>query len=162
MVLLAALMVAVFVGQTILLLVLVVAIRNWLKKTGTVVEQVSRNVEPILQASRELLADGREKIASVTANLNEISQIAKSQMVRLDGLVKDTTDRAQMQVVRLDHLIGETMNRVEETSDAIQRGVLKPVHEISAVMAGVRTTIDFLLNRKRTVERATQDEELFI
>src|SRR5689334_14606916 len=93
MVLLAALMVAVFVGQTILLLVLVVAIRNWLKKTGTVVEQVSRNVEPILQASRELLADGREKIASVTANLNEISQIAKSQMVRLDGLVKDTTDR---------------------------------------------------------------------
>jgi hypothetical protein len=127
------------------------------------VEQVSRNVEPVLQASRELLVEGREKIASVTANLNEISQIAKDQMVRLDGLVKDTTERAHMQVVRLDHLVGDTMNRVEETTEAIQQGVLGPVREVAAVVAGVRTTLDFLFHRSRkTVERATHDEELFI
>jgi hypothetical protein len=163
MVLFASLVVAVLVAQTVLLLVFVIAFRSWCNRTGAMVEQVSRNVEPVLRASRELLEEGREKIASVTANLNEISQIAKDQMVRLDGLVKDTTERAHMQVVRLDHLVGDTMNRVEETTEAIQQGVLGPVREAAAVVAGVRTTLDFLFNRHRkTVERATHDEELFI
>ena len=163
MVLIASLVVAVLIAQTVLMLIFVVAFRNWCDRTGTLVEQVSRNVEPVLQASRELLVEGREKIASVTANLNEISQIARSQMVRLDELVKDTTERAHMQVVRLDHLVGDTMNRVEETTEAIQRGVLGPVREIAAVVAGVQTALDFLFKRHRkTVERATQDEELFI
>ena len=163
MVVIASLVVAVLVAQTILMLVFVVAFRNWCNRTGTLVEQVSRSIEPVLQASRDLLVEGREKIASVTANLNEISQLARNQMGRLDDLVKDTTERAHMQVVRLDHLVGDTMNRVEETTEAIQRGVLGPVHEIAAVVAGVRTTLDFLFNRHRkTVERATQDEELFI
>jgi hypothetical protein len=99
----------------------------------------------------------------VTANLAEISQIARDQVVRLDGLVKDTTERAHMQVVRLDHLVGDTMNRVEETTEAIQQGVLGPVREVAAVMAGVRTGLEFLFHRNRkTVERATHDEELFI
>ena len=163
MVLLASLVVAVLVAQTILLLVFVIAFRNWLKRTGTILEQVTRNVEPVLLASRELLMEGREKIASVTANLTEISQIARDQVVRLDGLVKDTTERAHMQVVRLDHLVGDTMNRVEETTEAIQQGVLGPVREVAAVMAGVRTGLEFLFHRNRkTVERATHDEELFI
>ena len=162
-VLLASLVVAVLIAQTILLLVFVIAFRNWCNRTGTLVEQISRNVEPVLRASRELLVDGREKIASLTSNLNEISQLAKSQMVRIDGFVKDTTERAQMQIVRLDHLVGDTMDRVEETTHAIQHGVLGPVREISAVVAGVRTTLEFLFNRHRkTVERATQDEEMFI
>src|SRR5262249_5860544 len=141
----------------------VIAFRNFLTRTGTVVEQISRNAEPVLRASRELLEDGRDKIASLTTNLNEIGVLAKNQMVRLDGLVKDTTERDQIQVVRLDSLVGDTMNRVEETTEAIQRGVLRPVQEVSAVVAGIQTTLDFLLNRrKKTVEQATHDEELFI
>ena len=162
-VVLASLVVAMLVAQTALLLVFVIAFRSWCNRTGTMMERIARDVEPVLRASRELLVDGREKIASLTSNLNEISQLAKTQMVRLDGLVKDTTERAQLQVARLDLLVGDTMSRVEQTTEAIQQGVLKPVREISAVVAGVRTTLEFLLNRNRkTVERATQDEELFI
>jgi hypothetical protein len=160
---LASLVAVMLVAQTVLLLVLVITIRNWCNRTGSLVEQISRNAEPVLRASRELLDESREKISSFTSNLNEISQLARNQMVRLDGLVKDTTERAQMQVVRLDHLIGDTMNRVEETTEAIQRGVLRPLHEVAAVVAGIQTTLEFLFNRRRkTVERATQDEELFI
>ena len=163
MVLLVGLVAAALVAQAILLLVFVMAFRSFLTRTGSVMDQVSRNVEPVLRASRELLEDGRDKIASLTTNLNEIGVLAKNQMVRLDGLVKDTTERAQMQVVRLDHLVGETMNRVEETTEIIQKGVLRPVQEISAVVAGVQTTLEFLFNRrKKTVEQATHDEELFI
>ena len=160
---LASIVLAVLVAQTILLLIFVIAFRKWCQRTGTLVEQVSRNAEPVLAAARELMVETRERIASITGNINEISELAKGQMTRIDGFVKDTTERAQLQIVRLDQLVETTITRVEETTAAIQRGVVVPVREITAVMAGVRAGLDFFLRRSRkTVERATQDEELFI
>ena len=162
-VLLASMVVAVLIAQTILLLIFVIAFRNWCSRTGTLMDQVSRNIEPVLHSARDLLVESRRKITSLTDNLNEISVLAKNQVTRIDGFLKDTTERAQMQVVRLDHLVGDTMNRVEETTEAIQRGVLAPVREVSAVVAGVRAALEFLANRNRkTPEHAHQDEELFI
>ena len=160
---LASLVAGVLIAQTILLLVFVIAFRQWSKRMNTLVDQISRNVEPVLQAARELLTDSREKISSLTGNLNEISLLAKGQMTRLDGFLQDTTERAQLQVLRLDNLISDTMSRVEQTTETIQQGVLTPVRELTAVVAGVRASLDFLFRRNRkTVERATQDEELFI
>ena len=160
---LASLVAGVLIAQTILLLVFIVAFRRWSNRMNTLVDQLSRNVEPVLQAASELLTDSREKIASLTGNLNEISLLAKNQMTRLDGFLQDTTERAQLQVLRLDDLISDTMSRVEQTTEAIQQGVLTPVRELTAVAAGVRASLDFLFRRNRkTVERATQDEELFI
>ena len=161
--LLASMVVAVLIAQTILLLVFVIAFRKWCNRTGTLVEEISRNVEPALRATRELLVEGREKLTALSSNLNEISLLAKNQMTRLDGFMKDTTDRAQLQVLRLDNLVSDTVTRVEETTEAIQRGVLGPVREMTAIAAGVRTALDFLFYRNRKgVERPTQDEELFI
>ena len=160
---LASLVAGVLIAQTILLLVFIVAFRRWSNRMNTLVDQLSRNVEPVLQAASELLTDSREKIASLTGNLNEISLLAKNQMTRLDGFLQDTTERAQLQVLRLDNLISDTMSRVEQTTEAIQQGVLTPIRELTAVVAGVRASLDFLFRRNRkTVERATQDEELFI
>lgn len=160
---LASLVVAILIAHAILLFLFVVAFRQWCNRTNKLVEQISLNVEPVLKAASELLQDSREKIASLTGNLNDISLLAKNQMTRLDFFLEDTTERAQRQVLRLDDLISDTMSRVEQTTEAIQQGVLTPVRELTAVVAGVRTGLDFLFRRDRkTVERATQDEELFI
>jgi hypothetical protein len=162
-VLLASMVVAVLVAQTVLMLVFVLGFRAWCNRTEGLLQQISRNIDPVLSASHDLLIDTRAKIASVTSNLHEISQIAKSQVLRVDSFVKDTTDRAHLQVIRLDELVGDTMHRVEETTHAIQHGVLGPIRETVAVVAGVRTALEFFMNRNRkTVERATQDEEMFI
>jgi hypothetical protein len=160
---LASLVVAILIAHAILLFLFVVAFRQWCNRTNKLVEQISLNVEPVLKAASELLQDSREKIASLTGNLNDISLLAKNQMTRLDFFLEDTTERAQRQVLRLDDLISDTMSRVEQTTEAIQQGVLTPVRELTGVVAGVRAGLDFLFRRDRkTVERATQDEELFI
>ncbi|HWP83721.1 MAG TPA: hypothetical protein VNN17_00895 [Terriglobia bacterium] len=162
-VLLASLMVGVLIAQTVLMLVFVIAFRNWCQRTGSLLDQLSGGLEPILRSSREILKDSSEKFAAISSNLQEITRSARDQMERLNTLVRDTTDRARVQVVRLDHLVEDTLNRVEETTQAIQRGILEPAREISALIAGVRAGLQFFLHRNRkTVERATQDEEMFI
>jgi hypothetical protein len=163
LIVLVSILVAVLVVQTILMALFFIAFRNWCRQTGALIEQIARNIDPVLRASRELLTDGREKLLSVAQNLSEISQLAKGQMLRIDGFLKETTARVQLQIVRLDQLVGDTMDRVEETTEAIQQGVLKPVREVAALVAGVRAGMEFFFSRQRkTVERATQDEEMFI
>jgi hypothetical protein len=53
---------------------------------------------------------------------------------------------------------------VETTADVVQRNVLAPIQEISAVVKGVRSGLEFLFSRRRapSVSEATQDEQLFI
>ena len=163
LVLLISLVVAVLLAQTILMVVLVVAFRKWSVRTGAIIDQVSRSMEPVLQNARELLAESREKISTLATNLNEISDLTKTQIARVDGLVQNVTERAQFQVVRLDDLLTDTMDRVDETTRAVQHGVLKPLREASAVVAGVRAGLQFFANRNRkSVERVHQDEEMFI
>jgi hypothetical protein len=56
------------------------------------------------------------------------------------------------------------VEKVETTTDYVQKGVLGPIREISAVAKGVRSGLEFLLSHRRVtnVSEATQDEQLFI
>ena len=163
MVWLVGLMAALLLGQTILLGVLVVTVRNWTIRMGVLSENFSKQTAPLLQTSRDVIFESRQRISSIMENLDQISNISRKQVERLDGILGETTQRAQVQVEKLDHLVSDTMARVEATSEAIQKGVLTPVQEVSAIISGIRATMEFLTHRsKKTIDRAIHDEELFI
>jgi hypothetical protein len=153
-------------AQTFALVGFLFAFRSFAKRMETLltlVEGAARNAEPVLQAARELLVDGRENLNLISKNIVEISQLAKNQVSRLDGLTAEVSERLRVQIVRMDQLVSNTVARVEETTETVQRNILAPVREISAILVGVRTALDFLLRRNKTrMERATQEEELFI
>ena len=160
---LVGVMVALLLMQTICLLAFVLAFRKWSSRMAAVAEDATRNAEPVLQAARQLLADSREKLNLVSQNLVEISQLTKNQVTRVDALLTDLSERLRLQMIRVDQLLSNTVTRVEETTETIQRSILGPVREISAILAGVRTALDYFRHRNKTrVERATQEEELFI
>jgi len=65
--------------------------------------------------------------------------------------------------MRIDQLVTDSVSRVQETGEAVRTSIMAPVREISAVLSGVRTTLDFLFRRNKTgMDHATEDEELFI
>ena len=56
-----------------------------------------------------------------------------------------------------------TVERVQETTAAVQHTILKPVREVNGVVSGVRAAISVLARGNRaSVDHATQDEEMFI
>ncbi|OFW04018.1 MAG: hypothetical protein A3G20_07305 [Acidobacteria bacterium RIFCSPLOWO2_12_FULL_59_11] len=160
---LAVVITVVLIVQTVLLLVLVLTFRKWCDRTNQLIGEVNRNIEPVTRAARDLLVESREKLQVISTNLVEITQQVKNQAHRLDSMLTDASDRAHLQLIRLDQLLSNTLARVEETTEVIQHSILVPVRELSAVLAGVRTALDFLFRRNKSgMERATQDEELFI
>jgi len=152
--------------QTIALITLVLAMRQLtgrLASLMTVVEEATRNAGPVLRTAREMLAESKERLSLVSQNLVEVSQLTRQQIARFDEVMADVSDRLRRQVIRVDDLLSNTVARVEETTELVQQNVLKPVREISAILVGVRTGVQYLLRRKpRAPGRATQEEELFI
>ena len=82
----------------------------------------------------------------------------------MDTLVAELVDKSRSQIIRVDQMVSDLVQKVETTADAVQRGVLAPMQEVSAVVKGMRAGLEFLFTRRRTtsVSEAAQDEQLFI
>ena len=64
----------------------------------------------------------------------------------------------------MDEMVTGLVDKVEHTAATVERSVLAPIGEISAIMKGVRSGLEFLFSHRRVtnVSEATQDEQLFI
>ena len=129
------------------------------EKLGLLLERAS----PVLDSARSLVDDARPKIQEMLARAAEITASARDQMARLDALVTETSDCVRVQIERIDVVVGDAVNRVQETTAAVQSTILKPVREVNGVISGVRAALSTLARGNRaSVDHATQDEEMFI
>jgi methyl-accepting chemotaxis protein len=125
---------------------------------------VARDLGPVAQSMAEILANSREPIRTITSNLAEISRVLRDRTGQVDRAVADLLDRSRLQIIRVDQMVSELVQKVESTADAVQRQVLAPITEISAVIKGLRSGLEFLFSRRRSpsASETTQDEQMFI
>jgi len=126
--------------------------------------EVKQRVDPLAQSVTEIVNNAREPLRTIALNLADISKILRERTTDVDALVAEIVDTSRAQVVRVDQMVSDLVEKVETTSDAVQRGVLVPMQEVSAVIAGMRAGLEFLFTRRRTtsVSESAQDEQLFI
>jgi ABC-type transporter Mla subunit MlaD len=135
------------------------AMKRLEERVGTVAEKAG----PILDSAKAMVDDARPKIQDMIGRADEIIVSARDQMARLELLVTEASDSARLQIERIDLVVSDTMDRVQETTSAVQNTVLKPVREVNAVVSGLRAAITTLARGNRaSVDHATQDEEMFI
>jgi ABC-type transporter Mla subunit MlaD len=125
---------------------------------------IDQRLDPLSQSLSALIADSRDSIRTITANAADISRTLREQSVRLDGLVSDAVELSRTQLARLDRTICGILEKVDNTTAMVERTIAVPLQEVSALMKGLRTGIDFFRARRRTssVAEARQDEEMFI
>jgi hypothetical protein len=125
---------------------------------------VKQRLDPLTQSVGEILANSREPVRAITTNLAEISRMLRDRTDHVDGMVADLVDKSRLQIIRVDQMVSDLVLKVETTADVVQRNVLAPIQEVSAVIKGVRSGLEFLFSRRRvpSVSEATQDEQLFI
>lgn len=126
-------------------------------------EDFLNKADPIIDSAGRIVAEARPKIDQMTTKAVEVVELARVQVERYDELLKETADRALIQIERLDNVLSDTAVRVHETTSAVQSTILRPVREVNGVLSGVRAAVSALAKGNRaSVERATQDEEMFI
>jgi hypothetical protein len=125
---------------------------------------VKQRIDPLTQSALEIVNNSREPLRTISANLAEISTILRNRTSDADQVAAELLDKSRAQIVRVDRMVSDLVEKVETTADAVQKGVLGPISEVSAVVKGVRSGLEFLCSRRRVtnVSEATQDEQLFI
>ncbi len=117
----------------------------------------------ILTKAEATLDESRKHIVEITAKANEMMDIGKSQLVKLDDVITDASSRAKIQLERAELVVDDTMSRVHHSVTSVHNGIIKPIREIQGITSGVRTALQhFLRGQRPSVAQATQDDEMFI
>ena len=113
--------------------------------------EVSESLEPVREVAQDL-----------ATNLGNMSETLHNRAEHANAVIKDLMTVGQAQAAKIDFLVSDTVQKFEQTTEAIQKDLLKPAMEISSFIRGIRSGIDALLSRKQPVEEKTGEEELFI
>jgi methyl-accepting chemotaxis protein len=140
------------------------AIRKIPGQIESVRSDVKERIDPLSQSALEIINNSREPLRTITANVAEISRILRDRTSNADEVAAELLEKSRAQIVRVDQMVSDLVEKVETTADTVQKGVLGPIQEVSAVVKGVRSGLEFLFSRRRVtnVSEATQDEQLFI
>jgi methyl-accepting chemotaxis protein len=119
--------------------------------------------EATLESAKSTLEDSRRQIVDISRKANEILDSTKTQLVRVDSLMSEATDRARTQMDKVELVVGDSVDKVQSIVNTTHNGLIKPLREVNALVAGVRGGFGFLFGRQKgPVSGVTQDEEMFI
>jgi hypothetical protein len=136
------------------------------EQTASIMPQarsILSKAESTLDQSRRSVAELSGKFIEITDKANQMMDIGKAQLVKLDSVITDASGRAMVQLERAEMVVDDTVTRVHDSVAAVHNGIMKPVREVQGVATGVRTAIAvFLRGGRPSVAQATQDDEMFI
>lgn len=133
-------------------------------------EGVADRAEPVFDSVRFVINENAPKIGEIVtatnetaSNVRQISAVAKDQAERFGEVGRDITDRAKIQIARVDAAVDETVDQVQHLGSNVRVAVMKPMAEVSGVLAGIKAGVAaYAQGQRPNVSRATQDEEMFI
>jgi methyl-accepting chemotaxis protein len=174
----------VFIGLTALAVLLqaglLAAMYLAMRKTSARMESLANEVKskalPAIDSAQGLITELRPKlqviadrVEVIADNLSNATSTVRAQVERVDAAVNDVVDRARLQVIRADDLLGRTLDRVEETSEIVHKTVTSPVRQVTGIIQGVTTGIEYFFSRRgqrngrsRIPGRPVPQDEMFI
>ena len=127
------------------------------------VRAVIPQVQSIVASTKQIVEETKKHASDIGIKATAVAEVAKGQVMKLDALLTDFSDRAKVQLDRAEMVLDDTMSRTQQTVTVVQQGVLSPIREVHGLVAGVRAAIGHLgRSRRPTVDHATSDEEMFI
>jgi hypothetical protein len=151
--------------QTTILAALYFSVRKTNEKLLRSVEEMRRQVEPILGRVQSLLDDVQPRVSAMVANATEVTELARGQAYKVDRVFTEAVDRLRIQVLRADQMLTGFLETIEQTGAEMKSTVWEPVRQASAMISGVKAGLEFFRGQRKESSaraRSSSDEELFI
>jgi hypothetical protein len=155
--------------QAGILLAMYFAMRKSTELMEGMVTEVKTKVVPTIAQAEALIAELRPRLEVISENLQETTTVLRGQVQRVDAAVNDAVDRGRLQIIRADELLSRTLDRVEQTSDMVHNTVISPVRQLSGLIQGITTALEFLFGGRgrknggsREERRPVPQDEMFI
>lgn len=148
--------------QAGILIALYAAFKKSSNRMEALATEVHAKAMPTLDAAQGLLVSTRPKVEIIVDNLAETSTKLRGQVERIDASLDDILDRTRLQVIRADELVTRTMDKVEETTEIVQRSIISPVRVASGFISGLTAGVATLFHRRRQPGNGAGSDEMFI
>jgi hypothetical protein len=151
---------AAVVIQAGILVAMYLAVRQSAERMEALATEVRTKILPAAEIAHSMLLEFRPHLQTLVTNVSESSILVRAQIERLDATVNDAIDRTRLQVIRADELLNRTLDRVESTTDMVHKTVVSPVRQLSGLVQGIASGLEFLIGgrRKRNGVPVPQDE----
>jgi gas vesicle protein len=154
--------------QAGLLAAMYLAMRKSATKMESLADEIKNKALPAIDTVQSVLAEIKPRIEEIVENVKDTSSTVRDEIHRVEATLNDAVDRARLQVIRVDEMLTRTFDRVEHTSDVVQKTVMSPVRQVTGVIHGVTAGFEFLLgsrgrkNGGARERRAVPQDEMFI
>ena len=160
---------AAVVLQMLILLALYLVVRKLSARVESVVDETQSRVFPILENAKVMQQDvknfletARPKIDLILDNAAHVTTTARTDVDRVEKTLNDLLDRLRLQVIRADEMVTHTMDRVEETSQRVQRTVMSPVRQVSGIVQAISVGVETFFSNQRRHRNGGPSDEMFI
>ncbi|MCS6883858.1 MAG: hypothetical protein RMM17_09295 [Acidobacteriota bacterium] len=134
-----------------------------IEETRQVISLAKDSAALARDAAAVLRVETESCLAAFKATASELTNMTKEEAELMRQTLADVRKRALLHIDRMDAIVGRTTDRIDETVAMVQTGIIRPVHEIAAILAGIQTFLEVLFAQERkTIDKAYQDEEMFI
>jgi hypothetical protein len=154
--------------QAGVLLAIYLAMRRSSGRMEELAADMKTKVMPTVVQAQEMMTEMRPRLQVIVENMEGASTVIRSQVERVDATVNDVIDRARLQIIRGDELLTRTLDRVEQTSEIVQKTVVSPVRQLSGLMQAISVGLEFFFggrgrrNGGSRERRPVPQDEMFI
>ncbi len=142
------------------------AIGQMLRRLGDQSEAIEKETREVISKFRqavELLKPLGQVAETASKNVDFISQMLQKRGQEVDRFVEELTQMGREQASKIDYLVTDTVQKIQQTTEVIQKDILRPAVEISSFFKGIKTGLEYLFSRKQgRREEGYPEEELFI
>lgn len=133
--------------QTIFMIVVLVMARGAVRALREEMEHYRSSVAPVILKTRELVQNVAPKIEEAATEISEMAKALREQAADLQSAADDIIARTQRQAGRVDHMLTTLFDRVERAGSFVAGAVVKPMRQISGLMASVRAVVETLRDK---------------
>ena len=144
-----------------------------MNSTKALAQKLDRVSSELESDAREILDQIRSIVASVEhfrhisegvkTRSNELNVMFGQRVRDVDQLVGTLLEVGSKQAEKVDSVITDTVEKFEETTAVIQQDIVKPVVEISSLVKGLKTGLEYLFSKKRIrADDNYPEDQLFI
>src|SRR5687768_16773650 len=129
------------------------SVRSMVQKIDALSEDLQRKLGTVTTGVTDLVVTIKpviETIQTIQQRFVVSSDVIHKRVLELDAFLEEFTDSARAQMERFQDLADGTTKKFEETVDTLQRKVLAPVTEITAILRGLKTGLDFFFRGRRS------------
>ena len=137
--------------QTIFMIVMTViamkamnTVKKELEEYRSVVIPVAEKMKPIVDRVNTMVNDLAPRIDEIGTQVTAMSKSLREQTAELQLATHEIIDRTRKQANRVDGITTSVLNRVERAGEVMSDAVVKPMRQLSGIIASVKAAVDAL------------------